>query len=166
MQKINSINFLQPEELAAMHPVRMEVTKVSIGRDDVQRHMFSALLKFAKDVEYALNITRDDYALLRLKKESKYAVDQFEVQAKVRFIETKWPAKDGFKEHSTYMLQIAVDDDRSLRWEFDITRTKFADVYKGYLAKGDLKGFEPIVKIPGLKESEAIQVEKAEDIPF
>ena len=163
---INSINFLHPEELASMHPVRMEVTKVMVGKDDVQRAIFSALLKFAKDVEFSLNINRDEYALLRLKKESKYAVDQFEIQAKVRFIETKWPGKDGGKPHSSYMLQICVDDDKALRWEFDITRMKFAEVYKAYLDKGILKGFEPLERIPGLKEAEVIQEVKDEDTPF
>lgn len=166
MNKYNSINFLLPEELAAMKHVRLEVTKATIGKDDVQRHMFSAIVKFAKDVEYSFSITRDEYALLRLKKESKFVVDQFEIDAKCRFLETKWPGKDGGPEHSTMMLQICVDDDKELRWEFDITRSKFEAVYKKYSAAGNLIGFEPCVRIPGVKETEVIQEVKTEDTPF
>lgn len=168
MNNINSINFLHPEELASMHKVRLEVTKISIGKDAVSRSMFSGLIKFAKDVEYGFSLNRDEYALLKLKKESKYAVDQFELEAKVRFIETKWPPKDGKPGNSTYLMQLCVDDDRALRWEFDIHKTKFLDVYKSYKDRHEIKAFEPVVRIPGAKEEavEIQEVKETEDTPF
>lgn len=169
MNNYNSINFLRPEELKAMKHVRLEATKTTLGKEGgVQRHVFNGLVKIAKDVEYGFSLTRDEYALLRLKKESKYAVDQFEVDALMRVIETKWPGKDGAPGYSSYLLQICVDDDKDLRWEYDITRVKFCSVYKGNLAKGNLVGFEPVIRIPTAKDKEVIQEvqESTEEAPF
>lgn len=160
-KKINSIDWLSQKEIDAMEIANMTVTKRTMTAKDtgVVSHAYSAVVSFDfdEDVQYKLNITNDEYALLNFRRGSKRKVQQFKIPCKVRMIETKWPAKGNGKEHSSYIIQIYVSE--SLKWEEDFTKTKFMDVYKEGLAQGEFKKFMPLVRIPGEKDK-AEQAEK------
>jgi len=167
MQQINSIKFLKPEEIEAMKLVPMEITKQEIvSKDDIRRDAYSAIIHFSRLANYRVpGIGSDEFALLHYASGNPKIKNQFSMDVKVRFIETQWPKKDDREGFSTYMIQIYVD--KELRWEHDLQRTGFLSVYLKGLKDGTLKGFEPVVRIPGAKEKvEPIQEEDKDKLPF
>ena len=94
---LNSIQFIKPEEVSAMPVVAMEVTHsvITNKNSEVKRDSYSAALKFDRLTSFKLNISGDDFALIHYYSQRKYLAEQFNVQAHVRMIETKWPEKDG-----------------------------------------------------------------------
>ena len=128
--QINLINYVTEEEIKAMPLVDLEVTKSTITNknSNVRRDTYSAMLKFDRLAHFKLNITNDDFALLHYFSGKQFINDQFNVRAHVRFVETKWPEKDGREAHSSYRIDIYVTED--LRWSFDITKSQFLPVLK------------------------------------
>jgi hypothetical protein len=153
--EINSIKFISDEEIKAMAPVNMEVTRQEITKtgSEVHREVFSAVMLFSRLAKFKLNITNDDFALLHYFSQKNYISDQFVVKAHARVVETKWPARDTQKAHSSYLLDIYLTKD--LKWEFNITKSKFLPVFLEGVKLGDLAAFAPIARIPGNKEEEA-----------
>ena len=157
---LNLINYITKEEIDAMPLCDLEVTKSTITSktNNVRRESFQAILRFDRLTSFRMNITNDDYALLHYFSGKQYISDQFNVRAHVRIIETKWPAKDGRPEHSSYRLDIYVTED--VKWTFDITKAQFLPVLKMGIKNGSLAAFKPIERLPGKQEEE---VEAPED---
>lgn len=169
--KINGIRFITPEEVNSMPLVDLLVTKASIGSkdSDIKREMYYVDVKFDRLTSRRMNITSDDYALLHFYSERKYIADQFLVRARARIVETKWPDKDGRPAHSSYMLQVYCTEE--LKWEQDVTKQQFINVYLKSIKNGELKEFLPVIRIPGNEEREVTQEEKDpnnsdEKLPF
>lgn len=171
--KLNSINFITPEELAVMPTVTIEVTRTiyPAKNNKPASDRYEALCKFDSRglVKYPLKVDRDTWALLHYTTGRSFPGSTFAVNGRARVIETQWPATDTRRAHSSYRLEVYVDED--LKWEADITYDNFLKVYKKGLAKGDVNGiFAPYVRIPGKQEGEPIPPAKpelvAEDMPF
>ena len=163
---LNSIQFIKPEEVSAMPVVAMEVTHsvITNKNSEVKRDSYSAALKFDRLTSFKLNISGDDFALIHYYSQRKYLAEQFNVQAHVRMIETKWPEKDGRKAHSSYLLQIYLTDE--LKWEFDITKSQFLSAFLAGIKAGGLSQYKPIEKIPGKTDKEVVVQEEEDKLPF
>ena len=162
MQQINSIQFIKEEEVFQMATASMEVTKQTIENKatGVKRDAYSASVRFNRLHMYKFNIQSDDYALLHYYSKRKVPANQFVVPVRTRIIETKWPEKDGRKAHSRFAIQVYVTD--KLKWEFDITNTQFMNSFSAGLEEGELKDYEPVIKIPGKQDKEVINEVKEE----
>ena len=172
---INTINFITKEEVEAMPTVNMEVTRnvISSHNTGVRRETFTGTLRFNKLASFRINLSSDEYALLNYFAGKNGYSDQFNVKAKVRFIETQWPANGDLKARSTYLVDVYVDED--LRWSFDLTHHKFLPVLKKNFEKGELQAYTPIVRAPGKREQDEAaegastpldNAEKKDEIPF
>lgn len=167
MQKINGVKFLQPEEINSMVAARLEVTRnlLTNKTTGVKREMFSALVRFDRLHSFSFDIDNNEYALLNYHIQRKKTDDQFEMSCKVRLIETKWPEKDGRKAHSSYLLQIYVNDD--LRWEFNFSaKSTFVKAMLAGYKDGKLQEYKPIERIPGqFDEEEKVDLEEPDEAP-
>lgn len=171
--KLNSINFITPEELAVMPAVAIEVTKTFYPAKNNRpaSERYEALCRFDSRglVKYPLKVDRDTWALLHYSTGKSYPGNTFIVPGKARLIETQWPATDTRRAHSSFRLEVYVDED--LKWDADVTYDNFLKVFKKGLAKGDVNGvFAPYARIPGKQEGEPIPPAKpelvTEDMPF
>src|SRR5574344_357184 len=161
--KINSIEFITPEEVKAMPTVNMVITRTEFANKDTgaKRTNYGAELKFDRELTtFPIHITSDDFALLHYFSERKSIADQFVVPAHVRLIRTDWPEHDGYKANSTYKLDIYVTD--QCKWSFGISRSKFLDVLLMGIKSGVLKDFAPIVRVPSKKEADTAAAPAAE----
>lgn len=169
---INSIQFITPEEIAAMPIVDMEVTHRSFvsKNSSIRSEQYSAELQFDRVTRFRLNISGDEFALLHYFSNRKYVADQFTVKAKARVVETKWPEKNGQKAHSSYKIDIYLTN--SLRWSFDLTHSKFLEVLQNGVNSGALAYMKFIERTPGAvekdTEAEAPKEEAIKDdkLPF
>ena len=150
----NPLGFLKEDEIKTFPIVKLEALRVPIlyKEVNVKRDTYTANVKFENLVVYKINLSSDEFALLHYFSEREKVENQFTVQVRARIVETQWPEKDGFKARSTYELQVYVDED--LGYRFNVTETPFVTNFLKALKKGKLKGFEPIVRIPGQNEKE------------
>lgn len=161
---INSIKFLKPEEINSMPMAAFDVTRsvITVKDTEIKRDVYSAEVKLGRLTKFKINLSSDDFALLcyfTKKPLDGYIPNQFSTQAHVRIVETKWPERGEKKAHSSYIIQVYLDED--LKWEFDITDTQFLKNFLKGVEAGVLKEFAPAVKIPGSQEKE---VRTAQDL--
>ena len=163
MAQINSIRFIKPEEVNSMASAPMEVTRSVIlnKTTGVKREMYSAAVKLDRLTTFPLTIDSNEYALLHYHIQRKKFDDQFTVQAKIRIIETKWPERENRKAHSSFMIQVYVND--NVKWEFDITHSTFLLALQAGYKEGALEAFKPVEKIPGQSDKEEEERVEQED---
>lgn len=168
--KLNSINFLTEEEIKKMIPARMEITHRSFGSGNKprsDRYSAELIIDDRTKIRYPLDIDNNQFAIFKFSSANyKSAGEQFYVEGKFRIIETKWPAKENSKEHSSYLIHIYVND--LLKWEASLDRTTFIQAYLAAIKAGALdKSFAPLVRLPGKWEAEETSEELPnEDLPF
>ena len=163
LMKLNSIRFISQEEVNAMAQADLEVTKTTFGKaNEVKRDSYSIEVKLDRLTSHKLPISKDDFVLLHYFSERKNLADQFVVACRARIIETQWPEKDSRPAHSSYLLQIYVNED--LKWEEDFSYLQFRNVYLKGIKNGGLKEFLPVIRIPGIQEKEVdLEEPKEED---
>ena len=163
MNKINSIRYVTPEEVKAMSVADLEVTHSVFGKaNEVKRDSYTIEVKLDRLTSHKISIQKDDFVLLHYFSERKNLADQFVVPCRARIIETQWPEKDNRPAHSSYLLQIYVNDD--LKWEEDFSYLQFRKVYLQGIKNGGLKEFLPVIRIPGSQEKE-VELEEPKEEP-
>lgn len=164
--KLNSINFITPEELEKMPQVSIEVNRVyyPAKNNKPASENYSAVCKLDPrgHVKFPIRIDANQWLLLHYLTGRNYPANQFVVPGKIRLIETQWPESPTRKAHNTVHIEVYVDED--LRWDFDITRSDFYKVFKKAIERGDVnKVFTPYTRVPGTQETEIPSMELPKD---
>jgi hypothetical protein len=160
--KLNSIEYISPEEVAAMPTAQLVVTRTDFTNKEtgVRKTNYNAEIKFDRGLtSFPIHITNDDFALLHFYSQRKSIAEQFVVPCHVRLVQTNWPEHDGYKANSTYKLDIYATE--QCKWSFGLNRTKFLEVLLQGIKSGELKQYAPIVRVPSKKE----EAETVKEVP-